>query len=71
MGATTSTIIKPLLTFEITQTTTGMYVKYLMAGFLGVFAVTMLIQFCANLMDAVADWRGHPGHRDHDPTAPA
>lgn len=65
MGDSTSTIMAPMLKFEIAQTTTGMYVKYLMAGFLGIFAITMLIQFCANMMDAVADWRGHPGHRDH------
>ena len=55
----------PILSFEVTQTGFGMYVKYLMAGFLAAFAVTMLIQFCAMLLDAVADVRGEPGHKEH------
>jgi TRAP-type mannitol/chloroaromatic compound transport system permease small subunit len=71
MSASTSAILAPMLKFEIPQATTGMYVKWMMAGYLAFFAITMLIQFCANLMDAVADWRGQPGHRDHDPVAPA
>jgi hypothetical protein len=35
----------------------------MMAGFLGVFAISMMIQFVAYLMDAVADYRGEPGSR--------
>ena len=35
----------PLLVFEIYQQGFGMYVKYLMVGFLVVFAVSMLVQF--------------------------
>lgn len=35
----------PLLTYEITQSGYGLYVKYLMAGFLLVYALTMLMQF--------------------------
>ncbi len=35
----------PLLNFEVTQSGYGMYVKYLLAGFLLIFAVSMLIQF--------------------------
>lgn len=35
----------PLLTFEVTQSGYGMYVKYLMAGFLLVYALTMMLQF--------------------------
>ena len=42
-----------------------MYVKYLMAGFLGVFAVSMMVQFCAYLLESVADYRGDPGSRLH------
>lgn len=49
--------------FEVSQSGFGMYVKYMMAGFLAVFAVTMLIQFVAYLFDAVADRRGRPGSR--------
>ena len=42
----TSSINAPLLSFEVTQSGFGMYVKYLMAGFLLVYALSMLIQFC-------------------------
>lgn len=66
MTSRTSIIMAPLLNFEVTQTGFGMYVKYLMAGFLAIFAMTMLIQFCAMLLDAVADRRGDPGAREHD-----
>jgi hypothetical protein len=44
-----------LLSFEISQSAYGMYVKYLMAGFLVVFAVTMIIQFVAYVLSSVAD----------------
>ena len=40
-----SSLNGPLLVFEIYQQGFGMYVKYLMVGYLIVFAVTMLIQF--------------------------
>ena len=66
MGSRSSIIMAPLLSFEVTQTGFGMYVKYLMAGFLGIFAVSMLIQFAAALLDAVADARGDPGARVRD-----
>ena len=65
MGSSTSIIMAPLLNFEVTQTNFGMYVKYLMAGFLAIFATTMMIQFAAMLLDSVADRRGDPGHKDH------
>ena len=42
----TSSINAPLLSFEVTQSGFGMYVKYQMAGFLLVYALSMLIQFC-------------------------
>ena len=41
-----------------------MYVKYLMAAFLVIFAITMLIQFVSYLFEAYADYRDEPGHRD-------
>lgn len=66
MGSKSAVINSPLLAYEVTQAGFGMYVKYLMAGFLGVFAVSMMIQFVAYLMDAVADIRGDAGGRDHD-----
>ncbi len=42
-----ASINSPLLGYEISQSGYGMYVKYLMAGFLLVFAVTMALQFIA------------------------
>ena len=35
----------PLLSFEVTQSGYGLYVKYLMAGFLLIYALTMMMQF--------------------------
>ena len=46
-----STINAPLTNFEVTQQgVAGLYVKYMMAGFLAVFAVTMIIQFSAYIL---------------------
>lgn len=67
MGQRTSIINSPVLSFEVTQSGFGMYVKYMMAAFLGIFAVSMMVQFVAYLMDAVADYRNEPGHVDHEP----
>ena len=53
----------PVVNFEVSQSGFGMYVKYLMASFLVVFAVTMLIQFVSYLMESVADYREDPGTR--------
>lgn len=66
MGQKSSIINSPLLNFETTQSGFGLYVKYLMAGFLGVFAISMMIQFVSYLLAAVADYRGDPGHLNHD-----
>ncbi len=65
MWGKASVINAPLLVYETTQTGFGMYVKYFMAGFLGLFAVTMMIQFVSSLFKAVADTRNEPGHEDH------
>ena len=59
-------INSPLLTIEITQQGFGMYVKYLMAGFLAVYAVSMLIQFAASFLDSIADIRGDPGAKESE-----
>jgi TRAP-type mannitol/chloroaromatic compound transport system permease small subunit len=64
MSDKTSVIVSPLLNYEVSQSGFGMYVKYLMAGFLGVFAVTMMVQFASYMLDSIADYRGEPGHRD-------
>lgn len=63
MGQKTSVITSPLLALEVTQQGFGMYVKYLLAGFLGIFAVSMMIQFAAYVLEGVADYRGDPGKR--------
>lgn len=59
-----SSINSPLLTFEISQSGYGMYVKYMMAGFLVIFALTMIIQFMSLFLVSAADLRAEPGHRD-------
>jgi len=66
MWGRSSVINAPILVFETTQTGFGMYVKYFMAGFLGVFAVSMMLQFVSSLFDSVADARNDPGGKaDH------
>lgn len=65
-----SIINSPVMNFEVTQSgSTGMFVKYQMAAFLGVFAITMLIQFVSYFLEAIADRRDEPGHRDVTPAA--
>lgn len=61
-----SSLNSPLLSFEISQSGFGMYTKYLMAGFLVVFAVSMAIQFSSYFLEAVADLRGEPGHKEEE-----
>jgi len=57
------------MNLEITQSgPTGMYIKYQMAAFLGIFAITMLIQFVSYFLESVADKRDEPGHRTVTPT---
>lgn len=66
MDGKTGIINGPIVNFEVSQSGFGMYVKYLMAGFLGVFAVTMAIQFVAYFLESAADVREEPGHQDHE-----
>ncbi|NOX40103.1 MAG: TRAP transporter small permease subunit [Alphaproteobacteria bacterium] len=62
-----SIINSPVLNFEVTQTgSIGMFVKYQMAAFLGIFGATMLIQFVSMYFESVADYRNEPGHRAHE-----
>jgi len=63
MSTKSSIIVSPILVFETTQTGFGMYVKYFMAGFLGIFAISMMLQFVSYLFESVADWREEPGGR--------
>ena len=53
MGGKASIINVPVISFEITQQgSNGLYLLYLMAVYLAVFAVTMLIQFTSYFMDS-------------------
>lgn len=55
MGTAQSSLISPILSFEISQSGYGMYVRYLMAGFLLVFAVSMALIFVSYFLDSMAD----------------
>ncbi len=57
----TSSINSPLHSFEVSQSGYGLYVKYLMVGFLAVYAVSMIVQFCSYLLHHVANLREEPG----------
>ncbi|MBC8407237.1 MAG: TRAP transporter small permease subunit [Rhodobacteraceae bacterium] len=58
----------PIMNFEVSQNgTAGMYIKYQMAAFLLIFAITMQIQFVSYLFEAVADLRNEPGKREVKP----
>ena len=46
----TSSINSPLLSVEVSQSGYGMYVKYIMVGFLAIFAFSMIIQFSSYLL---------------------
>jgi len=59
-----SSINSALLSFEISQSGFGMYTKYMMAGFLVVFALSMIVQFAAFLLSSIADLRDEPGGRE-------
>jgi len=65
-----SMINSPIVNFEVTQSgINGLFVKYQMAAFLGIFAVTMLIQFTSYFLEAVANFRNEPGQRKVAPPA--
>lgn len=55
-----SAINSPLLSFEISQSGFGMYTKYLMAGYLVVFAASMAIQFTALFLESISSFRSPP-----------
>ena len=59
MGGRGNSINSPLLSFEVSQSGYGMYVKYIMAGFLIIFSVTMLIQFVSYLLYNVGQLTSH------------
>ena len=45
---------QPIMNFETSQSTQGMNIKYLMAGFLIIFALTMLIQFVVYFLKSLS-----------------
>ena len=63
MWSKASVINSPLLAFETTQSGFGLYVKYLMAGFLAVYALSMMVQFTSYFLSNAAVLRGEPGGR--------
>lgn len=63
MWGKATVINSPLLAFETTQSGFGLYVKYLMAGFLAVYALSMMVQFTSYFLSNAADLRGEPGGR--------
>jgi len=65
MGGRGNSINSPLLSFEVSQSGYGMYVKYLMAGFLIVFAVSMMIQFLSYLLYNIAQLQDPDDHENH------
>ncbi len=67
MAGKGSIINSPLLSFEISQSGFGMYTKYLMAGYLVIFAVSMLIQFTAFILSNLSILLS--GHK-HPPPSP-
>ena len=54
MGSKQSSLISPIITYEVSQSGYGLYVKYLMAGFLIIFAVSMAIQFVSLFLSSCA-----------------
>ena len=54
MGGRGNSINSPLLSFEVSQSGYGMYVKYLMAAFLIIYSVSMLVQFVSYLLFNIA-----------------
>lgn len=66
-----SIINSPLLAYEVSQSGFGMYVKYWMAGFLAVFAVTMCVQFTSCALESIANYREEPGAREITPSSAA
>ena len=64
-----SSLANPLLNFEISQSGFGMYVKYVMAGLLVIFALSMAAQFTAYFLESVAVLRRSGIRTDADTAA--
>ncbi len=70
MSGRQSMINAPVVSFEISQSgSAGMFIKYQMAVFIGLFAITMIIQFISYFFEAIADFRDEPGRREVAPVS--
>ncbi|MGF1620329.1 MAG: TRAP transporter small permease subunit [Rhodomicrobiaceae bacterium] len=67
MGSKSAVVNGPMLIYETTQASFGLFVKYWMAGFLGIFAISMMIQFAGFFLEGIADYRGEPNKRAISP----
>ncbi len=54
VGSPQSSLIAPILSYEVSQSGYGMYVKYLMGGFLIVYAVSMAFAFVSIFLSSCA-----------------
>lgn len=54
MGTKQSSLIAPILSFEVTSSGYGMYIKYLMAAFLIIYAVSMALVFISIFLKSSA-----------------
>ena len=61
MDTPQSSLVGPIISFEMSQSGYGLYVKYLMAAFLLVFAVSMAFQFISYLLSNIAILTDEPG----------
>ncbi len=70
MGLTNkfSAISSPLLNFEVSQSAYGLYIKYLLAGFLLVYALSMMAQFLSAFLNSTGTLLHEA---DAEPAAPA
>jgi TRAP-type mannitol/chloroaromatic compound transport system permease small subunit len=60
----TSVLNSPIATFEISQASYGLYIKYLLAAYLVVFALTMVMQFSSYFLKNVAILTGEVDVKD-------
>jgi TRAP-type mannitol/chloroaromatic compound transport system permease small subunit len=60
----TSVLNSPIATFEISQASYGLYIKYLLAAYLVVFALTMVMQFSSYFLKNVAILTGEVEVKD-------
>ncbi|MFT5707755.1 MAG: TRAP-type mannitol/chloroaromatic compound transport system permease small subunit [Oceanospirillaceae bacterium] len=55
-----NSINSPLISFEISQSGYGLYIKYMMVGYLVIFSLSMMVQFCSYLLSNIAELRNEP-----------